>query len=380
MLPPGLSLSVADPLWKSGRRDWIASLTPTGYTHTIQAKGGYWSAGFTIPGNLQTVEEWLDEGLGRHIVVHDDSLSVVWEGYTSQITGNAGGRTVSRGPLTDVMNHVYTIFNVINRDTIPPTSGVKITTAIASDLDSQDRWGLMYGIVSQLDVTLAEAERTRDRVLAERAEPKLTRSFGGAGSAPSVQVECLGYWHYMIWPYNYTASGGLIDLSNQDGTGKMQLILAADPNGIFSTDWTRTANNTGLVPEYENDDRPANELIADLTDLGDASFNRWLFGIYEDRQAVYAMAPSTVEYIRQLRDPAGQIRTPQGGIVMPWNVMPGKWLKWPDFNVGRLDMSDLREDSRCEFLESVTYTAPWGLTWRGGDVDTLTQYLKQRGV
>lgn len=90
--------------------------------------------------------------------------------------------------------------------------------------------------------------------------------------------------------------------------------------------------------------------------------------------------PTAVEYLHRLGDPAQRVTTLENVTVYPWDVKPGKWLFVPDFLVGRARITatrpaELRRDPRNKFIESVRYTAPWGLDMSGGKTDRLSQLL-----
>jgi hypothetical protein len=116
--------------------------------------------------------------------------------------------------------------------------------------------------------------------------------------------------------------------------------------------------------------------------LGDPSdFARYTFGVYDDRQAYYKKMPTAIEYVYRLSSGSQAIETTGGARVQPWNVRPAKWLEIPDFLIGRAaGGGNLRDDPRNVFIESVTYTAPFGLTINGGKVSTLKQKMAQLGL
>jgi len=61
-------------------------------------------------------------------------------------------------------------------------------------------------------------------------------------------------------------------------------------------------------------------------------------------------------------------------------VQPGKWLLYPGFLVGRTTPAALRQDTRVEFVERVTFTAPYGVSHSGSKVATLPQRLARLGL
>jgi len=191
-------------------------------------------------------------------------------------------------------------------------------------------------------------------------------------------LDCLGYWH-LLGAYTYTNTGvsGTENLST-----KLQNILAADPNGVFSTDYSPITDNTFQVKKYENDNKTALELIKGLNTLGDASQNRYNIGIYTGRRLVYEPAPTEYEYIKRIGDNE-DFKTPVGGVVEPWNVRAGKWFFVSDFLAGRLSPAtrvDLNRDPRAGFIESAVFSAPRDIRVNGIKLGQLDQALAQQGL
>jgi len=372
-----ISIQVFEPLVKGGGYLFDVTGKESGYQHTIQALGGYWSASFTIQASQNEIEDWIDGGLGRHIEVYDEGQVKIWEGFVDSVDGNLGGLSVTRGPLMDVANRVSLVYSTVDTSTSPPTMGVRARTATVNDTDSQSRYGIIERVLSAGGVSSSIVEDIRDTYLAEHKEPQTSQqvNIGGSSSEASVTVNCLGYVHWLAaYTYSNTTTG------TQNLSTKLQNILATDPNSIFSTDYSKITTNTLQVAAWENDDDVAWGLVKGLVAKGDASSNRYLFGIYNDRQARYEAMPTEIAYQQRLSDPEMRIETLDGQRVFPWNVLPGKWLFISDFLIGRVTASDLRFDPRALFIESVTYTAPWGLQVSGGKTDKLAQRLAQLGL
>ncbi len=166
-------------------------------------------------------------------------------------------------------------------------------------------------------------------------------------------------------------------------SAKLTAVLAADPNGIISTNYFNIATNTYQVSQWEDEDRTAWSIIKSLLAYGDASDVRHTFGIYEDRTPYYTAMTDAIEYYQELSDPLYRVRTTSRSIVYPWDVRPARWLFYPDFLTGRpepLTLADRREDPRFEFIEAVQYTAPWGLSHNGTKQGTLKQVLAKYGI
>lgn len=350
--------------------------TISSYSHTIQALGGYWSADFTINDRQSKLEDWLD-GLGWHIEVYNPALVKIWEGFINEVTLGVGGFSVTRGPLMDIANRVTVWYSLLDTTLIPPTSGVSLPTTIIEDTTSQSKYGIVEKTLSVGSLETSDAEQIRDTFLAENAWPETGKSLnlGGAASEASISVNCLGYTYWLdTYPYSDNISG------TRTITQKIQDIMGADPNVLFSTDYSKIATNNLLVPRYDAEERTAWAIIKALVARGDINDNRYTFGIYNDQVAYYDAIPTDIEYYQRLADPSQRVETPFGQWVKPWDVRAGKWLLFPDFLIGKIQPPNIRLDQRAMFIESLTYTMPWSLSLTGGKVGTLAQRLARLGL
>ena len=345
------------------------------YQHTIAALGGYDSASFTINDRLDRLEDWLDR-LGYHVEVYNPDLVLIWEGFINRVSLNLGGLAVVRGNLTDIGNRVTCVYSTVDTSTTEPTIGMREPTTVANDTTSQGRYGIIQKILSVGGATQVTAEQIRDTWLNENKEPETSQSYSSGGGQTTVSVECAGYNKWLdLYAYNQIASTGTLNVSTA-----IQNVLAADVNGLFSTDYTRITANTLQTQQYVNDDDTAWAYIKYLVSQGDAADNRYLFGIYAGRRAVYEVQPTDTAYLQRITDNRQDVETPTGQIVKPWDVLPGRWLLYPDFLVGRITPSNKRDDSRYEFIERVTFTAPWSLSHTGSKASTLPQKLAKLGL
>lgn len=373
----GFTLNIYQPLPQGGAFLTELSISAQDWRHTISAFGGFDVAEFTLVDTLPVLEEWLEQGIGRGITAYDEAGEVMWDGFVDSVSLRVAGLEVTRGPLTEVANRVNVIYSAIDTSTNPPTPGERKQTGTLNDLESWARYGVWPVNVSVAGVTDTNANILRSTYLAERKHPATTSHFIGGSEPPMLRVRCLGWIHTLTYPYNQTASSGTINLST-----KIQNILSAQLNsGWISTDYSRITTNTLGVPSYENNDQTALALIKGLVAMGDVNARRYLFGIYDRRQAVYEPASSTVDYEMRLGDPGQMILDPAGAEVYPWRVRPGRWIFFSDFLPGRAPTPDkFREDPRMLFIESVTFALPHGVQLQGGRAETFSQKLAQFGL
>lgn len=373
-----LPILASDPIWLSPRSGFLEHFTGqfTSFSKSERSFGGWWDCQLTLPMRLSQTEDWLIGGLGRHLEVYNPALVKRWAGFVNKITVTAGGDTDSVGPLLDIANRIKAIYTGYDTSVEPPVSGVTQQTGVVNDTNSQALYGIIEKIVNPGESSLTKAQQARDTILTKYRWPETSQNLNLSGSDfPQVQIEALGYFH-LLDTYYYTQAGtGDTNLST-----KLVAVLAAHPNELFSSDTLDILTNTLQVPVKEDGSNKALSLIRDLIDLGDVNDNPYIFGIYDDRKAVYTSVPTVIEYHRRRSGNKGSVTTPTGRLVYPWDVEAGKWLFREDFLTGQGLTTSLFEDPRAVFVESVTYTAPWDLQINGGRADTITQRLNRLGL
>ena len=372
-----LDIAIADPVWITGTFEQNINQYNS-YSHTINAVGGMWSANLSIPVSRVEAEDWFMDGLGRDVTVTNTALETVFNGFVNKITVNIGTFTTERGPLMDVANQVAIVYSTIDTTTDPPILGIREITTNATDSTSQTKYGVISKVLSTGGATATTAEQIRDTFLEENKDPQTSQNItiGGTGQPGTLTLQILGYAHFLsLYTYNSTTTG------TRTYSLRIQDILGADPNSIFSTDYSKISTNSATVPRYDNDDRKGWAVIKDVLAKGDSSYNRYLFGIYESRQAEYSAIPTEVEYYHQIADPKQRILTGSNAEIDIWDIRPGKWLQVTDWLVGRSGRTiEIRDDQRNMFIESVTYSTPDALQIKGIKVATMPQLLGKLGL
>lgn len=374
--PRHITIGIFDPLVYGTNQVGEFSDQVSGYEHEILADGGYWSARMQVQDSQLDLEDWYERGLGRRIVTYSPDGVVIWEGIVNSIKLNLGGLTKTIGPVLDIANKVRLIYSYIDTTLGSPITGLRLTTDWASNTTSQARYGIMEKILSSGGATPTNADEIRDLYLVENARPGRSEelTFGGGGA--SMELECIGVVQFLqTFTYNSTTTGA------QNLSAKIQAVLGADPNDFIAQTFSYLNANTLQVAAFDNDNRIAWNIVKELVAQGDASNNRWLFGVYADRLARYAQMVEQTDYQQSLSDPGQKVFTPGGTIVEPWYIFPGRWLQVTDFMVGRIpDSTSLRDDPRYMFIESVTFRAPQTVVLRGGRVSKLEQKLARLGL
>ena len=382
----GLVIAVYKPLAQGG--GYVTSLMEyDSYTHTLEAFGGFMAASFTITANQATIEDWLEFGMGRHIVVHDGEQGIAFEGYVDKVTASIGPATIIRGPLSEIANRVWGIYaEVTDTAPSPPTVGNRARTVAIQDDVSVARYGAFEGVLSLGTCTTTTAEQIQASYLQEHAEPDTSHDIGEF-QVPSLTINLRGYYSILdTIIYNYTALSGTQSVSdNAAGTlGKIQDVLDAARainSWCVSSNYKHLVYNGLLTLKYEDDDMKCSSVIKDLVTLGDVNYHRYAFGYYDNREPHYWDATSdSFQYNLYILSESKKLLDSANKPVYPWRIRPGRWVKLVDVMTGRPVSSVMRADPRSLFIEGVTYTAPWDFTLRGGKFDTLTQKLAQLGL
>lgn len=356
----------------------------TDYQHEITATEGFRSATMTVGASEPAIEDWLEYGLERHLEVLAEDRQTVWEGMVNSITARVGRAAITHGPLLDISNYVYATYTPLDTSVSPPVRGTQTRTLAAQNVDSRARYGTFEQIVQAGEATAADADYALDLFLAEQAWPAYSTEWAEP-SAPSLSLELVGYWAMLERVHYLETTVGTVVVSDPATPpyGKLQQVLS-DAIGVnswqASTDNSNQSANAALAPNYDDDSKTAWTVIQELVSLGDAANNRWLFGLYGGRKAYYAVAPTAPEYFVRLRGNVLSVEDANGNSVKPWLVRPGKWLEYSDLFPGRGAQTLSQRDPRREFIESVSYQMPFGLSLPGGRVHRLDQMLAQMGL
>lgn len=355
---------------------FIGTFAPSAYSHVISATKGFDSMSASQSCSLADGFMWLQEACGAHVTVRGDREETVWEGRVNTVSLSAGGYTVERGPLTDVANRVVVSYQ-IKWDESGEGHEEKRTAAY-DDTDSQARYGVCYRCLSAGAQTTGRAQVIAQVYLSRYGWPKVPKRLGLGGEAVTVSLSCLGYYHWLNFPYRNLSKAATT------ASAKLTDLLTQDPNLFFSEGYSRIDTNAVATNWFEDSDRAASEIANEIVALGDASYNRMLFGVWEGRQVVYEAAPTQLAYQQRFDDKAQVVEDMTGARVPPWYVRPGKWVGFPHLFPGALRDQQpavgTRETDRTMFIEQVTYTMPYSLEMQGSAVNNLTQALAQWGL
>lgn len=334
------------------------------YSHKISANNGYDSASMELTLDPGSFVDWLYRGVGRHIEVYGSSGDQVWEGFVNKVTASINQVSVSVGPLVEIANEVKVNYSTVRYNTNPPIGGQEASTDVAQNTTSISEYGYFRQTVDGSEGTLEQMESLRDRYLNQYAYPKTSRSIssGNSSGSSSIKLECLGYVHLLKgFTYTSTSTGVLYP------DVLIAAVLAAEPNGLFSTPNDNLVTNTSYdMSQYYNEDESGYDVIKKTISLGGngAPNGRHTFGIYENRRAEYQWAHSHVTYYYNVA--TGEYLDTNGGRKKPYEVVAARWIRLIGFPA-QVDEANLLKDISAVYAESVTYTAPASLSVVGAE-------------
>lgn len=387
---PTITISVHTPYIFGG--NYIRSIDESisSYSHTISAVGGFISASISIASSEIEVDDWLTNGIGRHIVSYGVGGETVWEGFVDNVSVGMGNITISRGRLTEICNRCSVLYTPIISydDTMNPVGGTQISTVVSDDEKSIKKYGIWEKIASAgLLITdrdpitsLTPAELLRNTYMEDHKEPEISHSavlVADSSGDVTVTLDCKGY---IEWTNNYVYNNDISAPFTTDVTAKIIAVLAEDPNDIISTSIHGIQYNGVLIGMPEDQSRNAAEVINECVEMGGSNYERWIFGIYENRTPRFEPFSSTVDYYYYMSGGNQKILNTNGTEIYPWNVRPGKIVFIPDTYLGGLINADLRTDPRVMYLEQVVFTAPNTISLEGKKVYTFDRMSKQFGL
>lgn len=373
----GLNVNMYEPPWRGST--WVSSLTDDikSYGHDIAAIGGFTGANITLfkqPGEV--LEDWVENGLGREIKVKAGSGATAFEGFINRIEIVVEGFRFALGPFMDISNKLMLTYSMIDWSTGQAITGLKGVTPWVTDAASITKYGIQSKVLSTGGIQIDLIDELLNLTLIKLHQPARSEdvSFGTQATAFDIRIDLLG-WGSMLEKYPYNSSS----TSPVNISTKISNIVTAEPNSLFSTQGIQV--NTLQVFPWENDNATAWGLIKNAITLGDASNNRWLFGIYENRVARYALAAETIGYMRPLGENLLTVLDTSGNEVPGWQVRPGTWVQISDLIPSKKNREiDPFDDLQRMFIESVSFRSPDSLVLNGSQTFKLDQRLAQLGI
>lgn len=341
------------------------------YTHVIAVDGWYISASIGLNASIQVVKDWANYGLGRHIETYAHNLEEVWEGLVNEIVIEIGDVSYTIGPLLEIEND-------------PRIKYTEAATQIASetlpliDFDSQARYGQRISILTEGTISDAIADSIQQSRLNEYKHPKKRRDVSmGKGNAMSVTLNCIGYNVLANYPYTRSATNPDDKINASD---KLIHVFQNSPDSLYQVDTGEIEFNDTQVLQLEDKDRLASAIISEVVKYGSVDNRRMIWGVGNGRVPFYRQIPTPNQVDYHARIFAGQLSVREQ--PYPWLVKPGRFVQYDDASAifEAVPNETVDEDPGKEFIESVTYTAPWGLDFGEGYAGTLAQQVAALGL
>lgn len=336
-----LTLLAYEPLSEQGlyARDFFDDITENhdSYTHIIKALGGFDKANFNIKGTRDYLEEWFADGLMRRVVMLNPEGLTAWEGYVSRIILNVG--TLQRTKSVENMfNRVYMIFSPIDVSTAPVGLSEETTNLVFNHLPSQADFGIKATVIKGGEITHGDAFDWSRTILDSRGDIQIGENITTSSkNTLNIKIEAKGYWHTLEWlPYINDAAVGEIQ-AHQVISEILEFFNEINP-GWISTNFNLMDYNFRLERRGADEFKTCLSLIKDIINRGGSGGERWVGGIYDDRQFIYKAAEDfNMMYgddsflIRELKDKAQRIFDQSlDAEVKPWDLRPDQILRTTD--------------------------------------------------
>lgn len=371
----GLNLGIYDPPWRGGNFIRTYNEAVSGYSHTMAAIGGFLTCDFSIDDQPYTnLEDWVENGLGREVKIKTGSGEKVFEGFIDQLEFSVEGFHVTYGPMMDIGNKVVLMFSTIDWSSGSAVTGIRGISNEVNDISSQNKYGILNKILSTGGIQLDLVDELTQLATKKISKPSKSEelSFSKTSSTFSIRVSVKGWGAFLEkFPYNNN-SYGQVNISD-----KIAAIIAAEPNHLFSSGGI--ALNTLQNSQYENDNSIAWSILKGMMAYGDANFNRYILGTYEDRKVVYQKVEDEFKYYRPLKENLTSVLDSQGNTIDPWLVRPGNWVKIMDLMPTAKFENDF-DGLNSMFIESLSFKEPGSLSLNGSSAFKLEQRLAQLGI
>ena len=341
------------------------------YGHDIRAIGGFWGCVFDIlPGKngLGYLEEYLLNGLGRHVESYSPNGKKIWEGQIVRMTLQLPGAKMEVD-LRDMTNKAWIRY-------LTSEGGLIKRSTVFENADSQSKYGIKEAAVQGVIInSSAIADVMAEMYLntyvnAIRPRPSIAPSGSVGSGGVRLSVFCQGYIRTLAWRvYNL-----MTEHSDQNLSLQISDIITAVGQFVNSTDIVE--NTLQVSQEYDRDDT-AFDAIMGLVRSADASQNRYIAGMYEERKFKYeqvrASALSDVRYNFRIRDNEKVIRESGTGRVVPFSeIRANNYIRVSDIFTGKpFNGTDVNEDPQVTYIESISYQEPFGLDIQPDTISSL---------
>lgn len=236
------------------------------YRDSIRAVGGFISASFRLVGDTFVLDEFYENGLGRHINTLVGGGRLAWEGFVYGLVYQKGSASPARVSYEKLANEMWMRY---------VSGGVAVRSGVFLDAASQARHGRkqlpIQGGEPASAVEANQAVQTYLKYHLDPSTPAVTLNFGGksagARAPASLTVECRGYWETLNW----RVFNSLSPTGNQDADLEVAEIVGKPaiagllPSTNLKAYWKLDEVSTGAAAVQRNDSKGTNHLTDNNT-------------------------------------------------------------------------------------------------------------------
>lgn len=310
-----------------------------------KAEEGYGRIRFKFYESRSVLESFFEFGLGRDIKVYNHKGTIDYEGFILSMRLNTGVHILKKS-MQNIANKLWARYDA--------TGGVSATqrSTVYSDTDSQTRFGTIEKVIGGgQQASATPMNQAVQNKLALISWPMIDIEYDAGKGQPYIEIIGIGYYHTLNWKtYNQTGLVGDTDLS----------VVVADVIsncGDFIASSSITTNTLQVPREYDVDSF-AGDVLVNLAAMGDASGNRGLSRVVENRKYISGPVKSStiVKYMINVWEPNGKITDDQGAVINPDEVNANEWIRLsgsakPTSTVYTSNV----DDPNISFIESVSY-------------------------
>lgn len=347
----------------------IANITNVArqWRRSSRAMGGYWLGSFQLSEENLSREEltrWYNSYLANHLEEQTFGQGS-WEGLIVEMV-----LTLDRVQFRRTLDRewFHNKVKVLYRD-----SGEQADTGWSENIDSSDECGEMNYIDSISEATSAAATALRDTRLADFGFPR-SRMVGGLEfsnepqdrAGASLQVTVAGYVATLNWRYRTSSiAATAASTALEDLVDDSEFVVA----GTIDT------NSMNVDVDCATPQRLW-DAIEDIILQGDASGNRWVGGVHEDREFDYNQAATEVKYFIQ----NGLLVDRGGTAAIPSLLKPDFIVRNANAPSGGTPIGgNVWDDPRNAWITEVEFVAPDGFILKPAgfeDVQILQEQLR----
>lgn len=332
------------------------------YSHTIAVDGWFKSASVSFTANMKDIGLWVSSGLGHHIEVYNFSGELIWEGFVNKVNVDFSSLTVSLecvGYIT-YLEYVYT-----NTATSSYTLREKVIDVLVAEPNGVISTDYAYIETNTLSVFEEETgnksglQIIKDLIALGGDSNNNRRIFGLREGRKLFIEEIASDIEYLSPVPTSIATGPLTSITNQAAVTYKHPVYDIELE-------TEQANDTDSQDKYGIFSKriSGGEVsAANATSIRDTWIN-------ENKN------PETSQTV------SGDVTVTDtnGNVIDPWNILPGKWLEFTALPASIEKSSELREDPRSMYIESVQFSAPTTISLTGSKVATIPQKLAKLGL